>query len=190
MTEDVRDAAWPADGVPVPAGEVTAEDGSPAEDATVVAGTPAAGGDGVDFKDRWLRCEADLQNFRRRAARDREEAVMRAQDAVLLDVIVTLDDLERALGSLAGEQAAATWAQGVALTAQGLRDALARRDVFEIEAVGRPFDPMVHEAMLEVPAPAGVAPGAVAQVVQKGYRRGVRALRAARVVVAAAGGQD
>jgi molecular chaperone GrpE len=189
MKKNVRDAASPADGEPVPAGGTPADELAPEVEAMPVDGGTPAGAEGVDFKDRWLRCEADLQNFRRRAARDREESVMRAQDAVLLDVIVTLDDLERALASLAGEQAAATWAQGVALTAQRLRDTLARWDVFEIEAVGRPFDPMVHEAMLEVPAAPGVAPGAVAQVVMKGYRRGVRALRAARVVVSA-GGQD
>jgi molecular chaperone GrpE len=65
-----------------------------------------------------------------------------------------------------------------------MRDTLARYGVTPIAAVGEPFDPAVHEALLEVPAPEGIAPGAVAQEVQRGYRRGERALRAARVVVA------
>jgi len=138
----------------------------------------------IDFKDRWLRAEADLQNFRRRAARDREESVSRAEDALLLEQVAVLDDLERALESLGGDAAAAAWAQGVALTAQRIRDLLARWDVREIEAAGRPFDPVVHEALLEIDAPDGVAPGSVARVALKGYRRGDRALRAARVVVA------
>ncbi len=143
----------------------------------------------VDYKDRWLRTEADLQNVRRRSAREREEAVQRAEDSVLLDVIGLLDDLDRALAVLTAEQAAEAWAQGVALTAQRMRDMLVRNGVTPIAAVGEPFDPLVHEALLEIPAPEGVAPGCVAQEVAKGYRRGERALRAARVVVARAGSE-
>jgi molecular chaperone GrpE len=68
-----------------------------------------------------------------------------------------------------------------------MRDMLGRHGVTPIAAVGTPFDPSVHEALLEVAAPEGIAPGSVAQEVLKGYRRGERALRAARVVVARAG---
>jgi molecular chaperone GrpE len=147
---------------------------------------PAPAPETPNFQDRWLRAEADLQNFRRRAARDRDEAVTRAEDALLLETVGVLDDLERALAALGAEPQAQAWAQGVALTAQRLRDLLARWDVREIEALGQAFDPAVHEALLEIDAPDGVAPGAVAQVALKGYRRGERALRAARVVVARA----
>ena len=187
MTEDVWDAApgeAGGEGSQLPVEEP--QPGSPDQDAPAPA-APATGSGGdaiVDYKDRWLRSEAELQNFRRRAQRDRDDAVLRAQDGVLLDVIGLLDDLDRALASVAADQANESWAQGVVLTAQRMRDTLARWDVVEIEAVGRPFDPMVHEAMLEIDAPAGVAPGAVAQVIQKGYRRGERSLRAARVAVA------
>lgn len=139
-----------------------------------------------DYKDRWLRAEAEIQNTRRRAARDRDEAVRTSEDRILIDVIEVLDDLERALAALAPDQADAAWAQGVALTAQRMREALSRRGVVPIEAVGQPFDPTLHEALLEVPAAEGIAPGAVAQEVLRGYRRGDRALRAARVVVARA----
>lgn len=193
MTEDVRDAA------PGDAGAGAEGPQSPAEDpATVPAeGAPAEPGaaappaePAIDYKDRWLRAEAEMQNVRRRAAREREESVARAQENVLLDMLGVLDDLERALAAIAGDAASATWAQGVALTAQRMRDTLARWDVVEIEALGRPFDPTVHEAILEIDAPEGVAPGAVAQVVMKGYRRGERALRAARVVVARAAGES
>lgn len=137
-----------------------------------------------DYKDRWLRAEAEIQNVRRRAMRDRDESVRTSEDRILVEMIEVLDDLERALAALTPEQAEASWAQGVALTAQRMREVLARRGVSPIAAVGEPFDPTLHEAMLEVPAPEGIAPGAVAQEVQRGYRRGDRALRAARVVVA------
>ena len=139
-----------------------------------------------DYKDRWLRAEAELQNTRRRGARDREDAVRFAEDRLLIELIELLDDLERALASLTPEQAADAWSQGVALTAQRMREVLARRGVTPIVALGQPFDPAYHEALLEVAATSGVPPGSVAQEVQKGYRRGDRALRAARVVVARA----
>lgn len=155
---------------------------------TLPAAEPAAeaarAGEVVDFRDRWLRAEAELQNFRRRAVRDLEESRRSAEDRVLLELIGLVDDLERALEAMREADAPETWTQGVALTAQRARDALARNGVVPVEAVGQPFDPSVHEAMLEVDAPHGVAPGSVAQQVERGWRRGPRALRPARVVVA------
>ncbi|MBI5168852.1 MAG: nucleotide exchange factor GrpE [Candidatus Eisenbacteria bacterium] len=200
MTEDVRDtvasdatnASPDASTTPLP--EPTPEEAAtpnPEGDA-VPAPEPAASDprpEAVDYKDRWLRTEADLQNVRRRSAREREEAVQRAEENVLLDVIGLLDDLERALAVPSAEQAAESWAQGVALTAQRMRDMLARHGVTVIPAVGTVFDPLVHEALMEIPAPEGVAPGCVAQEIAKGYRRGERVLRAARVVVARAGSE-
>lgn len=137
-----------------------------------------------DYKDKWLRTEAELQNFRRRAQRDREDAVRSAEDRILLDLIELLDDVERALAAVTPEQAADPWTQGVVLTATRMREALSRRGVSVIATQGQLFDPSFHEALLEVPAPEGIAPGGIAQEVLKGYRRGDRALRAARVVVA------
>ena len=140
------------------------------------------------YKERWLRAEADLQNFRRRAARDREESVRASEDRILLEMLDVLDDLERAIAALSPEQAREPWAQGVSLTAQRLRDTLARSGVTAMNVVGQPFRPEDHEALLEVDAPEGVAPGSVAQEIRRGYRRGDRPLRAARVVVARADG--
>ena len=182
--EGAGGGANPAPGSDLPMEAPESLPGIEAAATGIPAGEATSADEGVDYKDRWLRTEADLQNFRRRAARDREEAVARAQENVLLDAIGVLDDLERALAALTPEQAAEPWTQGVALTAQRMRDLLGRWGVREIEAVGQPFDPAVHEALLEIDAPEGVAPGAVAQVIMKGYRRLERALRAARVVVA------
>ena len=200
MTEENRGTAGPAGGH----AETSATPASPVEPMVVM---PGGGGPEAlefaaetmnaeqlqvpevpDFKDRWLRAEAELQNTRRRAARDREDAVRVAEDRLLIEMIEVLDDLERALAVLTPEQAADAWAQGVALTAQRMREVLARRGVTPIVTLGQRFDPAFHDALLEVPASGGVAPGGVAQEVQKGYRRGDRALRAARVVVARADG--
>ena len=103
---------------------------------------------------------------------------------MLLTTLEHLDDLERALESARAAGASESWAQGIQLVMQRMRDALARHGVTEIEAVRVPFDPAVHEALLEVDAPVGVAPGQVVEVVRKGYARRGRALRPARVIVA------
>lgn len=191
MSNDIRDAAQPSPGDAETTPE-TVQPGAPEGAADVFAAetraaetlSPAAADEVVELRDKWLRAEAEIQNTRRRAARDREESVRSAEDRILLDLIECLDDVERALGALTPEQAADAWTQGVTLTAQRMRDALTRRGVRVLDAVGTPFDPTFHEALLEVPAPEGFAPGQVVQEVQKGYARGDRALRAARVVVA------
>jgi molecular chaperone GrpE len=168
-----------------PAAGSREEEAGMAEESS--AAPTVAGSEPVpDYKDRWLRAEAELQNFRRRAARDGEETRRAAEESVLLEMVSALDDLDRALEGGAAQSGGAGWLEGVALVAQGLRDGLARRGVTPEDPIGGPFDPVFHEAMLEVDAPAGVAAGTVVQVVHRGYRRGNRALRPARVVVARA----
>jgi len=148
-------------------------------------GAPEAPRSGeTDYKDRWLRSEAELQNYRRRVQREHEQLRRDAEDAVLRDMVTVLDDLERAASALAPEDANAPWAQGITLVAQRMRDTLARHGVEVIDPLGAPFDPASQEAILEVDAPAGAAPGTVVQVIHKGYRRHGRTLRAARVIVA------
>jgi molecular chaperone GrpE len=139
-----------------------------------------------DYKDRWLRAEAELQNFRRRASRDWEEGRRLAEEGVLFELVAVLDDLERALAAAGPSLAETSWVQGVSLVAQRAREALTRHGVTVEDPLGQPFDPAFHDALLELDAPEGATPGTVVQVVQKGYRRGARALRAARVVVARA----
>ncbi len=136
------------------------------------------------YRDRWLRSEAEIQNVRRRAQRDVEEARRFAEDRMLLVTIDHLDDFERALDAAREAGAPESWTAGVELAARGMRDHLARHGALEIAAVGAPFDPAVHEAMLEVDPPEGVAPGHVVQVARRGYQRAGRALRPARVIVA------
>jgi molecular chaperone GrpE len=161
------------------------DEGGIVEETSVAPGAPAEGA-APDYKDRWLRAEAELQNFRRRASREWEEGRRSAEEGVLLELVTALDDLERALEAARASGAQGAWIDGVALVAQRLRDGLARRGVTVEDPSGRPFDPAFHEALLEVDAPEGVAPGTVVQVAHKGYRRGERALRTARVVVARA----
>jgi molecular chaperone GrpE len=113
-----------------------------------------------------------------------EDGRRAAEEAVLLDLVSLLDDLERAVQAASDMGANPSWSEGVALVLQKGREYLERQGVTAVDPAGEPFDPNFHEAILEVDAPPGVAAGAVVQVVNKGYRRGARALRPARVVVA------
>lgn len=195
MTPKTRSNAAPArdPAEPEALGAPTPEDlelESPHETRAPAPDPGAAAGEDTEaarlYKDRWLRAEADLQNFRRRAQRDREEAERFAIEQSLLETIAQLDDLERALDAARTAGAPESWTEGVRLVGQRMRDVLGKHGVAEIEAEGRRFDPEVHEALLEIDAPPGVAPGQIVQVVRRGYRRGERALRAARVIVARA----
>jgi molecular chaperone GrpE len=137
-----------------------------------------------DYRDRWLRAEAELQNYRRRSQRDVEEARRFSEERVLLEMISLLDDLERAVQSAREAGIPDSWVQGVQLVANRMNDVLGRYGVTAMDPIGDPFDPQFHEALLEVDPPPDTPAGHVVQVVRKGYRRDRRALRPARVVVA------
>jgi molecular chaperone GrpE len=149
------------------------------------AGPVDSAADAAVLKDRWLRAEAELQNFRRRAAREREEVRRSAEEGVMLEIIAALDDLDRALMAAPESGSPEPWTEGVRMVGSRLVEYLGRQGVVVMDPVGQPFDPVFHEAVLEMVVP-GVAPGHVTQVLLRGWRRGMRALRAARVVVARA----
>ena len=131
--------------------------------------------------DRWKRTAADFDNFRKRAAKEREATVTFANERLVKELLPILDDLERALVA-ATEHEEAALEDGVRLVHQSLAHLLERQGIKEIDAVGM-FDPHVHEALLSQPSDA--AEGSVIDVVQKGYTLGDRVVRPARVVVAA-----
>jgi molecular chaperone GrpE len=132
--------------------------------------------------DGWKRAAAELDNFRKRVERQREELVALANERLVKELLPILDDLERALVA-AGEHEEATVEEGVRLVHRSLASLLERQGVSEIETNGK-FDPHVHEALLSQPSDA--EEGSVLDVVQKGYRLGDRVVRPARVVVAGA----
>ena len=131
--------------------------------------------------DRWKRAAADFDNFRKRAARERDEYVRLANERLVKELLPILDDLERALDAV-GDHQEATVEEGVRLVHRSLASLLERNGVKQIDTEGK-FDPHVHEALLSQPSDADE--GFVIQVLQKGYSLGDKVLRPARVVVAA-----
>ena len=130
--------------------------------------------------DRLLRLAADFENYKKRAARERQEYVALANERLIAELIPILDDLERAL-SAAEEHQEAQLEEGVRLVHRSLAALLEHHGLTGIETDGK-FDPHVHEALLSQPSEA--EEGSVIDVVQKGYRLGDRVVRPARVVVA------
>ncbi len=127
------------------------------------------------------RVAADFDNFRKRAARDQETFVARANEALVKELLPIVDDLERALDA-AEQHEESRLEEGVRLVHRSLFQALQKQGLEEISADGR-FDPHLHEALLAQPSDR--EEGSVIEVLQKGYRLGDRVLRPARVVVAA-----
>ncbi|MCX7855404.1 MAG: nucleotide exchange factor GrpE [Anaerolineae bacterium] len=137
------------------------------------------------WKDRALRLEAEMDNFRKRLQRLAEERIAADRERLLRDFLEVADDLARAL-SVDGADAESI-RQGVELTRRSLMNLMNREGVTPIEADGQPFDPAWHEAVGTVPAhQVGKEPDTVVHVVRAGYRIGDRLLRPARVIVATA----
>jgi molecular chaperone GrpE len=142
----------------------------------------------AELKDRNLRALADTENMRRRSEREAVDARAYAVTAFARDLLSVVDNLERALSSLTEEQRASTdsgfkgLTEGVELTARDLTSVLARHGVRRIDPQGEKFDPNFHQAMFEAPDD-NVPSGAVAQVVQSGWKISDRVLRPALVGV-------
>ncbi len=136
-----------------------------------------------EMEDRYLRASADFENFRKRAAREREELAALVTHKLLREIVEVKDHLELALSHAEGAADVKALAEGVNLTLKQLTAFLEKTGVREVEAEGKDFDPNFHEALQQVESPQS-RPGSVVQVFQKGYLLGGRLLRPARVIVA------
>ncbi|TPN22955.1 nucleotide exchange factor GrpE [Mesorhizobium sp. B2-3-3] len=145
-----------------------------------------------ELKDRALRVAAEMENLRRRTARDVHDARTYAVANFARDMLSVSDNLRRALDAIPAEAKASGDAgfkaliEGVDLTERAMLSALERHGVKKLAPEGEKFDPNFHQAMFEVPNP-DVPANTVVQVVQPGYSIGERVLRPAMVGVAKGG---
>ncbi len=135
----------------------------------------------ADFRDRFLRARADLENYRRRAAQDVLRARDSGLDSAVLPLLAVYDDLSRALGVATGDPAQLI--PGIQAVRDGLQRNLSALGLTEIGAKGEPFNPDLHEALTAIPAGGENAPDTIAEVVQTGFVKDERLVRPARVVV-------
>ncbi len=135
--------------------------------------------------DKLLRATADFENFKKRAARERQDAITYANAGLFQRLIPVLDNFEMALAATAGapDAAAQSLQAGVNMIASQFRAALAESGLDEIDAAGQSFDPNFHEAVSQQET-AEVPEGRVLQQLRKGYKLRDRLLRPATVIVA------
>lgn len=132
--------------------------------------------------ERLLRAAADLENYKKRAAKEREEVLKFGNEKVLKDLLPVVDNLDRAL---AAAPPAGALTEGVTLVRASFEAALAKHGVKSFSALGTRFDPALHEALLQVPT-AEAAPGTVVLEHARGFTLSERLLRPAMVGVAVA----
>jgi molecular chaperone GrpE len=145
-----------------------------------------------ELRDKWLRAEAEMQNLRARAKREAEEARLYAVQKFARDVVETAENLRRGLDSLPkaeeGEhELLAKLRNGFEGVERGFVAMLERHGIHRKDAQGAAFDPDLHQAMAEQPAPEGVAPGTVIQAWTPSWTLHGRLLKPAMVVVAGKG---
>src|SRR5947199_4962618 len=179
--------------------------GNPAQDPEPVVSKPyvmpddpeqgsveALAKEAAESRDKMLRTLAEMENLRKRTAREVADARTYGISGFARDVLEIADNLQRALDAVPAEAKAAAdpglkaLIEGVELTERSLLNALEKNGVKKFDPAGEKFDPNVHQAMYEVPDPS-VPAGTIAQVIQSGYMIGERVLRPALVGVAKGG---
>ncbi len=133
-------------------------------------------------EDKYLRLYAEYDNFRRRSAKEKESAYTDAYFEALLEILPVLDNLERA-ATFAPEDAESPMAKGLELTLKSFIETMNKMGVYEIEALGKQFDPNFHNAVMHV-EDEDASENTIVEVFMKGYAKGDKVLRYSMVKVA------
>jgi molecular chaperone GrpE len=139
----------------------------------------------VAANDKYLRLFAEFDNFRRRTAKEREEARKTEGKDVIVALIPLMDDFERAIRSMDNATDVAAVKAGVELIYNKLSSTLAQKGLKPMEALGETFDADLHEAITNIPAPTDDLKGKVVDQMEKGYYLGDKVIRFAKVIVGA-----
>jgi molecular chaperone GrpE len=162
-------------------GELTGREAVVPEDELRALREKASKGD--EYYDRMLRTMAELENYRKRAGREREEILKYGQEELIAELLLVMDNFQRALDAAGGKKECANLFQGVELIQKQLLSVLKKNGLEPIEAVGKPFDPQKHEALSQVVTDE-CPDGTVVSEQLRGYMLNGRLLRPSAVVVA------
>jgi molecular chaperone GrpE len=133
--------------------------------------------------DRYLRLYAEFDNFRRRTAKEREEARKSEGKDVIVALLPVLDDFDRAIRSMENLTDVAAVKEGVILIQNKLKNVLSQKGLTEMQSIGTAFDPEIHEAITNIPAPSDDLKGKVVDEMEKGYYLNDKVARFAKVIV-------
>ncbi|MES1185864.1 MAG: nucleotide exchange factor GrpE [Myxococcales bacterium] len=162
-------------------------DGSAASEQAAPEPDPleAARAEQAKLKDQLLRTLADFDNFRKRTRRELADAERRGKDDMLKEMLPVFDNLDRASAHAETATDVKALADGIGLVLRQFADTLGKLGIERVPAVGKPFDPSVHEAVQQMET-SDFEPGTIAAEVQAGYRNSEKLIRPALVVVAKA----
>lgn len=137
----------------------------------------------AEMKDKYLRMVAEFDNFRRRNAKERVELVQTAGKDIIESLLVVMDDVNRAAKQLDSTTDIAIMKEGFSLVFNKFRNILQQKGLRAMDAVNEEFNPDLHEAITEIPAPSEKMKGKVIDVVEDGYYLNDKLIRHAKVVV-------
>jgi molecular chaperone GrpE len=135
----------------------------------------------AEWKDKYLRCMADFDNYRKRTLEEKSDWIKRASEKLALSICDVLDNFDRALMLLNEDQKEDSFVKGIILIDQQLTSALERDGVKRLEALGQEFDPKLHEALAHIPS--DYEEGKIAAIIQNGYTMHDKLIRPVRVAV-------
>lgn len=178
---EAQDAKREAQGVNPGGGE---QPETPGEDAVqkLTAALEQARAEATERHNLYLRKAAEFENFRRRRDREFEEMIRSANEGLISRLLPVLENFERALNHPDSGENIEAYRKGVEMIVQQFREVLKREGLEVVEAVGQPFDPNLHEALMQAPSDAHEA-GLVCEEVERGYRFKDRVIRHAKVIV-------
>ncbi|NNE26819.1 MAG: nucleotide exchange factor GrpE [Saprospiraceae bacterium] len=136
-----------------------------------------------EAKDKYLRLFAEFENFKKRNTKERLELIKTAAQDTLNAILPVLDDFDRAKKSAEDENTEEVFPEGVELVYQKIYSVLKGRGLQAMETTGETFDPEVHEAITEIPAPTQEMKGKIIDTVEKGYYLNDKIIRFPKVVV-------
>lgn len=174
-SRDDSDPELPSEQEPVPTDGHDAAEGGPGDGESIVRQLR-------DAEDRVLRAQAELENFRKRSRREHEDALRYREIDLLRDLLPVLDTVRRAIEASENTADVESLRAGFRMTAQQIEKLLETHGCKTIETDGKPFDPTVHDAMLQQLVP-GVPAGTIVGVASRGYKLHDRVVRPAQVIV-------
>lgn len=136
-----------------------------------------------EAKDKYLRLFAEFDNFKKRTVKERIDFMSTAGRETIAAILPVLDDFDRAKKSAEDDDSIETFSEGVALVYNKLHGIMKSKGVVAMESTGQDFDPELHEAITEIPAPSEDMKGKVIDTIENGYLLNDKIIRHAKVVV-------
>ncbi len=136
----------------------------------------------AELKDKYLRLYAEFDNFKRRTVKEKLELMRTAAQDTMTALLPVLDDFDRAKKNAADDSTTEVFTEGIQLVYQKLYSVLTQKGLEPMESTGEVFDPELHEALTEIPAPTEEMKGKIIDTIEKGYKLGDKIIRHAKVV--------